>query len=142
MRPEEQFDPEAEADFDRAFEKMMAESLDSRKFERKAQFDVPLPIRKVHRVQAEPNEDEVGVSVESESNTMAFSLMTKKGNRQQVITVAEDEMFWYLVDLLTDHFADEDDRPALRLELCSVDEITTSGRTRGAATNQESSLEL
>ncbi|KIV97113.1 hypothetical protein, variant 1 [Exophiala mesophila] len=87
MRPEEQFDPEAEADFDRAFEKMMAESLDSRKFERKTQFDVPLPIRKVQRIQAEPNEDEVGAPMESVSTTMAFSLMTKKGNRQQTRTI-------------------------------------------------------
>ena len=109
MRPEEQFDPEAEADFDRAFEKMMAESLDSRKFERKAQFDVPLPIRKVQRIQAEPNEDEVGAPMESVSNTMAFSLMTKKGNRQQVIMVVGDEIVCYVVDLLTDHFADEND---------------------------------
>ena len=83
MRQEEQLDPEAEADFDRAFEKMMAESLDSRKFERKAQFDVPLPIRKVQRMPIDPMDDEPSVPAETESNTMAFSLMTKKGNRQQ-----------------------------------------------------------
>ncbi|OAP55447.1 hypothetical protein AYL99_10420 [Fonsecaea erecta] len=39
LRQEEHLDPEAEAEFDRAFEKMMAESLDSRKFERKTHFD-------------------------------------------------------------------------------------------------------
>ncbi|KAK5538319.1 mRNA decay protein [Exophiala sp. CCFEE 6169] len=83
MRQEEQLDPEAEADFDRAFEKMMSESLDSRKFERRSQFDVPLPIRKIQRQPQEPTEDEPKPPVESEPNTMAFSLMTKKGNRQQ-----------------------------------------------------------
>ncbi|EXJ77098.1 hypothetical protein A1O3_10256 [Capronia epimyces CBS 606.96] len=83
LRQEEQIDPEAEAEFDRAFEKMMAESLDSRKFERKAQFDVPLPIRKLQRVAVETNDEEAPAEVRPEPNTMAFSLMTKKGNRQQ-----------------------------------------------------------
>jgi len=77
-------DPEAEADFERAFERMMAESLDSRKFERRAQFDVPLPIRKIQRMPIESAEEEPSVAAEPEVNTMAFSLMTKKGNRQQV----------------------------------------------------------
>lgn len=63
---------------------MMAESLDSRKFERKAQFDVPLPIRKVQRSQAEPIDEESQTKNETSSDTMVFSLMTKKGNRQQV----------------------------------------------------------
>ena len=85
-RPEEQLDPEAEADFDREFEKMMAESLDSRKFERKSMFDVPLPIRKAQRDKTENLEDDdEATEVEAQPlNTMAFSLMTKKGNRQQV----------------------------------------------------------
>jgi regulator of nonsense transcripts 2 len=85
-RPEEQLDPEAEADFDREFEKMMAESLDSRKFERKSMFDVPLPMRKVQRDKTEAvDDDEETAEVEAAPlNTMAFSLMTKRGNRQQV----------------------------------------------------------
>lgn len=33
-RPEEERDPEAEAEFDRELARMMSESLDSRKFER------------------------------------------------------------------------------------------------------------
>jgi regulator of nonsense transcripts 2 len=83
-REEEELDPEAEADFDREFEKMMAESLDSRRFERKTQFDVPLPIRKVQRVPVEQTDDEpVAERTEPVANTMAFSLMTKRGNRQQ-----------------------------------------------------------
>ncbi|EXJ54821.1 hypothetical protein A1O7_10162 [Cladophialophora yegresii CBS 114405] len=83
MRQEEQLDPEAEAEFDRAFEKMMAESLDSRKFERKTHFDVPIPIRKIQRGPIEPIDDESTPAPRPEPNTMAFSLMTKKGNRQQ-----------------------------------------------------------
>lgn len=84
-RQEEERDPEAEADFDRAFEKMMSESLESRKFERKSMFDVPLPMKRSTR---EPAAEEHKENKEEPSrpatNTMAFSLMTKRGNRQQV----------------------------------------------------------
>ena len=62
----------------------MAESLDSRKFERKAHFDVPLPIRKVQRTTMEPTEDDGELRGVTPLNTMAFSLMTKRGNRPQV----------------------------------------------------------
>jgi regulator of nonsense transcripts 2 len=62
----------------------MAESLDSRKFERRAMFDVPLPMRKGQR---EPNaniEEPAESGAQTPPNTMSFALMTKKGNRQQV----------------------------------------------------------
>ncbi|KMU92161.1 hypothetical protein CIHG_10022 [Coccidioides immitis H538.4] len=83
-RQEEERDPEAEAEFDRAFEKIMAESLESRKFERKAMFDVPLPMRRTTR---EPTAAEDRENNAAASNTMAFSLMTKRGNRQQTRTI-------------------------------------------------------
>lgn len=88
-REEEKIDPEAEADFDRAFESMMNDSMQSRKFERKTLFDVPLPMRR-----APVRESTPGVPEETDNQheqiatsppkTMAFSLMTKRGNRQQV----------------------------------------------------------
>jgi regulator of nonsense transcripts 2 len=82
-RRDEGFDPEFEADFVQAFDSMMAESLDSRKFERRALFDVPLPMR---RGQREPNmgEEMMETGLQTPPNTMSFALMTKKGNRQQV----------------------------------------------------------
>jgi len=85
-RQEEQRDPEADAEFDRAFEKMMAESIESRKNDRKSMFDVPLPMRRAQRETAAVAEDSggEGSNTPPPSNTMAFSLMTKKGNRQQV----------------------------------------------------------
>lgn len=82
-RQEEERDPEAEADFDRAFEKMMAESMEGRRFERKALFDIPLPMRPSRREQTASDETFVETPQQPPS-TMAFSLMTKKGNRQQV----------------------------------------------------------
>ena len=79
-------DPEAEADFDREFAKLMAESLDSRKFDRKPLFDVPLPMRRAQKdIPMAGDESPVeGTSTPPNPNTMAFSLMTKKGNKQQV----------------------------------------------------------
>ncbi|KAK1755786.1 armadillo-type protein [Echria macrotheca] len=86
-RPEEEIDPEDEADFEREYAKMMAESLESRKAERKHQFDLPLPVR--------PKAKDVSSGGEAGENAadgstgmMAFSLLTKKGNRQQSRTVA------------------------------------------------------
>lgn len=81
-RQEEAVDPEDEADFEREYAKMMAESLESRKFERKPLFDVPLPVRP----KARESSTVAGLDQEpaAPSNKMAFSLLTKKGNRQQV----------------------------------------------------------
>lgn len=85
-RQEEERDPEAEAEFDREYEKMLIESADSRRFERKAIFDIPLPMKRPARetVSADsPGEMEMPEPV-APPKTMAFSLMTKKGNKQQV----------------------------------------------------------
>ncbi|KAK3398656.1 armadillo-type protein [Sordaria brevicollis] len=115
-RQQEEVDPEEEAEFEREFAKMMAESLDSRKFERKQQFDLPLPIKLKPRESTtgagaaggEPSSSSAagndaapasedapgGAGALSSSNSgggsgekMAFSLLTKKGNRQQTRTV-------------------------------------------------------
>ncbi|KAL8859239.1 MAG: hypothetical protein Q9178_004177 [Gyalolechia marmorata] len=82
-------DPEAEAEFDRELAKMMSESLDSRKFERKALFDVPLPMRRGQRDMASMGDDSGtdGTRTPPNTHTTAFSLMTKKGNRQQTRTI-------------------------------------------------------
>ena len=84
-RQEEVADPEDEADFEREYAKMMAESLESRKFERKQLFDVPLPVRPKNREQAASADS--GNEGPPAGHTMAFSLLTKKGNRQQVRTI-------------------------------------------------------
>lgn len=85
-RKAEEVDPEDEADFEREYAKMMAESLESRKFDRKPLFDVPLPVRpKTRDVSSTTDTD--GANGESAPSTMAFSLLTKKGNRQQVYLI-------------------------------------------------------
>lgn len=104
---EELRDPEADAEFDREFAKMLQESIDARKFERKPLFDVPLPIKRAGSTlsmlsrestfEAEPgNISDITISNSSRptsmmspisSGMMAFSLLTKKGNKQQTKTV-------------------------------------------------------
>ena len=63
---------------------MMSESMDSRKFDRKPLFDVPLPMRRAPRDNNTTGDDSPNEGTSTPPNTMAFSLMTKKGNRQQV----------------------------------------------------------
>ncbi len=82
-RKAEEIDPEDEAEFEREYAKMMAESLESRKFDRKPLFDVPLPVRGKARDASSGNDAETNDG-EKGPSTMAFSLLTKKGNRQQV----------------------------------------------------------
>lgn len=86
-RQEEEVDPEDEADFEREYAKMMAESLESRKFERKSTFDVPLPMKRKDRditTLSETVGNESGPGDTFSGGTMAFSLLTKRGNRQTV----------------------------------------------------------
>lgn len=87
-RQEEERDPEAEADFDRELAKLMSESADSRKYDRKPVFDVPLPMR---RARDASNNPEDGVSEApipiAPSNTMKFSLLSKRGNKTQTRSI-------------------------------------------------------
>ncbi|KAK2734964.1 hypothetical protein FQN57_001399 [Myotisia sp. PD_48] len=82
---QEERDPEVEAEFDRAFDKMISESMESRKFERKTMFDVPLPMKRGTR--DTPATDDAPETAQVPTGTMAFSLMTKRGNRQQTRTI-------------------------------------------------------
>lgn len=123
----------------------MTESLDSRKFERKAQFDVPLPIRKIQRMPVEPAEEETSVGVDSEPNTMAFSLMTKKGNRQQAsipLRCFNGTSHKHQLSGWTNGHADQDDRPTLGFNFCDIHEVAASSGKRGTTTHQEPGPEL
>lgn len=86
-RQEDHLDPEFEAEFDREYEKMMADSLDSRKFERKTLFDVPLPVRRAQRGASDLADETDNTNGNASGDTMAFSLMTKKANRPQTRTI-------------------------------------------------------
>jgi len=81
-RQEDHRDPEIDAEFDREYAKMMAESLESRKFERKPMFDVALPMRKARDASTTDEPEEVQAS--EGPGMMKFSLLSRRGNKQQV----------------------------------------------------------
>ncbi|KAK2802654.1 hypothetical protein FQN50_007262 [Emmonsiellopsis sp. PD_5] len=110
-RQEEERDPEAEAEFDREFEKMMAESMQSRKFERKAMFDVPLPMRRTAR---DASTEENTETAQQAPNTMAFSLMTKRGNRQQTRTIDLPSDSSFAVAMKTQQQAEREEQQRIK----------------------------
>ncbi|QKX59764.1 uncharacterized protein TRUGW13939_06906 [Talaromyces rugulosus] len=118
-RQEEERDPEVEAEFDRAFEKMMTESIEGRRFERKAMFDVPLPMRPSRREAG--GGDEIPVEEPKPSNTMAFSLMTKKGNRQQTRTIELPSDSSFAVAMKSQQQADREEQQRIKNLVLSYD---------------------
>ncbi|KAJ5760043.1 hypothetical protein N7520_007199 [Penicillium odoratum] len=118
-RQEEERDPEVEADFDREFEKMMAESMDSRRFERKAIFDIPLPMKRPAREAAaneapESPESIPALPVAVAPKTMAFSLMTKKGNKQQTRTIDMPSDSSFAVAMRSQQAADREEQQRIK----------------------------
>ncbi|KAL2867152.1 armadillo-type protein [Aspergillus lucknowensis] len=111
-RQEEERDPEAEAEFDREFEKMMAESVESRKFERKHVFDLPLPMKRSAREIAAENVP--APQPQSSGNTMAFSLMTKKGNKQQTRTIDLPSDSTFAVAMRSQQQADREEQQRIK----------------------------
>ena len=70
----------------------MSESVDSRKLDRKPVFDVPLPMR---RARDAPSSEHGDGAASSPLNTIKFSLLSKRGNKQQTrsIDVPTDSTF-------------------------------------------------
>ncbi|RAL12804.1 regulator of nonsense transcripts 2 [Aspergillus homomorphus CBS 101889] len=110
-RQEEERDPEAEADFDREFEKMMSESMESRKFERKGVFDIPLPMKRSGR---EAAAESVAEPPKPTTNTVAFSLMTKKGNKQQTRTIDLPSDSSFAVAMRSQQQADREEQQRIK----------------------------
>ncbi|KAK6196838.1 hypothetical protein LQW54_011153 [Pestalotiopsis sp. IQ-011] len=110
-------DPEEEADFEREYAKMMSESLESRKFDRKPLFDVPLPMRS-SKTRETPREIAKPAEVESPANNpanmMAFSLLTKKGNRQQTRTVELPSDSTFAVAMKTQQQAEREEQQRIK----------------------------
>ncbi|KAL7308473.1 mRNA decay protein [Mucor circinelloides] len=77
----EQLSREEEEEFEREFSKMMSDSIDSRKFEKKAaMLDVPIPMN----LRGSQDRRTIAQGTNKpETGKMAFTLLTKKGNRQQ-----------------------------------------------------------
>lgn len=140
-RPEEQRDPEAEAEFDRELAKLMAESVESRKFERKPMFDVPLPMRRAVReptapLSPEDSDDEAPAPAPASTNgpsMMKFALLSRKGNRQHVSLGHHESPALRVAN----QFVDTVNRSAVRFKLCSCHALPAGSGARRATTHQE-----
>lgn len=93
-RQQEEFDPELDADFEREYAKMMSDSLESRKVERRPVFDVALPVRARIRDPAVGTDQADGGAEPVAAPKMAFSVLTKRGNKQQVRLEIIGIMWW------------------------------------------------
>jgi len=109
---------------------MMAESLESRKFERKPMFDVPLPMRRKERDAAtsaefglEDSRPAVAAATPPppSTNTMAFSLLTKRGNRQQTRTVELPSDSNFAVAMKTQQQAEREEQQRIKSLVLNYD---------------------
>ncbi|CDS03680.1 hypothetical protein LRAMOSA01081 [Lichtheimia ramosa] len=84
VRKTQQISKEEEEEFEREFSRMMSESLESRKFEKKsAVLDVPIPMN----LRGAQDRRTAAQEKDVPQDKMAFTLLTKKGNRQQARTM-------------------------------------------------------
>ncbi|KAI8610142.1 armadillo-type protein [Chytriomyces sp. MP71] len=82
-------DKELEDEFEKEFSKMMQDSLDSRKYDKKKDvFDVAIPVKKAVAFQGSG-------ATEAGGEGVVFSFLTKKGNKQQVkaVELPQDSSF-------------------------------------------------
>ncbi|KAJ9491076.1 hypothetical protein VN97_g2180 [Penicillium thymicola] len=113
-RQEEERDPVTEAEFDREFEKMMAESMDSRRFERKTVFDIPLPMKRLRENMPSDSSFEPVPMEPVAPKTMAFSLMTKKGNKQQTRTIDLPSDSTFAIAMRSQQQADREEQQRIK----------------------------
>ncbi|KAJ5033311.1 nonsense-mediated mRNA decay factor [Bipolaris maydis] len=116
-RQEDERDPEADAEFDRELAKLMSESAESRKHDRKPVFDVPLPMRRAREapVNAEDSGGEAPAPVAPPSSqTMKFSLLSKRGNRTQTRSIDLPSDSTFAVAMRNKQQADTEERQRIK----------------------------
>ncbi|CBX99332.1 similar to nonsense-mediated mRNA decay factor (Upf2) [Plenodomus lingam JN3] len=132
-RQEDERDPEADAEFDRELAKLMSESAESRKFERKPVFDVPLPMRRAREVAVNteegPNEP-VPVAV-APSHTMKFSLLSKRGNRTQTRSIDLPSDSTFAVAMRSKQQADKEEQQRIKSLVLNYNEARDDGDDNG-----------
>ncbi|KAG8626359.1 hypothetical protein KVT40_005304 [Elsinoe batatas] len=137
-RPEEMRDPEADADFDRELAKLMSDSVESRKFDRKQVFDVPLPMRRnVQNNAAAPTTEPDDAPAPAPAsvpngNTMKFALLSRRGNKQQTRAIDLPADSNFAVAMLHQQQAERAEQQrikslVLNYDLSSTDETQADG---------------
>jgi len=127
-RPEDDRDPEADAEFDRELAKLMSESAESRKFERKPVFDVPLPMRRAR--EATVNADDSGNESPAPimlSNTVKFSLLSKRGNKTQTRSIDLPSDSTFAVAMRNKQQADKEEQQRIKSLVLNYNEARDDG---------------
>lgn len=132
-RLEDERDPEADAEFDRELAKLMSESAESRKFERKPVFDVPLPMRRAREaaVNAEDSGNEAPVAPVLTSNTVKFSLLSKRGNRTQTRSIDLPSDSTFAVAMRNKQQADKEEQQRIKSLVLNYNEARDDGEETG-----------
>ena len=127
-RQEDERDPEADAEFDRELAKLMSESAESRKFERKPVFDVPLPMRRAREAiaNAEDSGGEAPAPVVP-SHTMKFSLLSKRGNRTQTRSIDLPSDSTFAVAMRSKQQADKEEQQRIKSLVLNYNEARDDG---------------
>lgn len=132
-RQEDERDPEADAEFDRELAKLMSESAESRKFERKPVFDVPLPMRRAREVAVNTEEgghEPLPVPV-APSHTMKFSLLSKRGNRTQTRSIDLPSDSTFAVAMRSKQQADKEEQQRIKSLVLNYNEAREDGDDTG-----------
>ncbi len=127
-RQEDERDPEADAEFDRELAKLMSESAESRKFERKPVFDVPLPMRRAREPVA--NADDSGNEAPAPavpSHLMKFSLLSKRGNRTQTRSIDLPSDSTFAVAMRSKQQADKEEQQRIKSLVLNYNEARDDG---------------
>jgi regulator of nonsense transcripts 2 len=132
-RPEDERDPEADAEFDRELAKLMSESAESRKFERKPVFDVPLPMRRAREatINAEDSGNEAPAPILPPSNTVKFSLLSKRGNRTQTRSIDLPSDSTFAVAMRNKQQADKEEQQRIKSLVLNYNEARDDGEETG-----------
>ncbi|KAI9499281.1 armadillo-type protein [Zychaea mexicana] len=120
-KKQEQKSNEDDEEFEREFSRMMSESMESRKFEKKsAVLDVPIPMNlrgAQDRRTATAQEKDI-----NSQDKMSFTLLTKKGNRQQTRTMEVPSDSILAVSTRTKQEAEREEQQQLKKLVLSYEE--------------------
>ncbi|KAF1806437.1 armadillo-type protein [Mucor lusitanicus] len=127
----EQLSREEEEEFEREFSKMMSDSIDSRKFEKKAaMLDVPIPMN----LRGSQDRRTIAQGTNKpETGKMAFTLLTKKGNRQQtkIMEVPSDSVL--AVSTRSKQEAEREEQQQLKQLVLNYEEREAAAARQAAA---------
>ncbi|KAI9278600.1 armadillo-type protein [Phascolomyces articulosus] len=136
-KQEQQVSKEEDEEFEREFSRMMNESMESRKFEKKsAVLDVPIPM---NLRGAQDRRTATAQEKDHNQDKMSFTLLTKKGNRQQTRTMEVPSDSMLAVSTRTKQEAEREEQQQLKKLVLNYEEREEAAARQGNDKKQSSS---